>query len=199
MFQSYKLQSGMFPSGRGTPDWLVDLERQSFTVEIHENDHAPVLTGDPNDGIPLQVTSIRWGMPNLWMMRKGLDPFDGPVFSMSLSQALTAYSGQIRTPSWRCLVPVTSIALDISGNENDVHDPNCSLLTLAGLICGVESEASYIRGFCFLTSEVHDSEETYDAPLVVAPEHHNSWMCGWGGNKLRSCCEPLLGSRLAEV
>jgi len=139
-----------------------------------------------------------WGMPNQWMARKGLDPYEAPVLFTNITKALPPVEPGIN--HWRCLVPVTSMIVRVDGDDVALRDPDRRLLTLAGLVSGCNRGDDWVNGFSLLTSEVSDGGRTYDAALVVAPVHYADWQDGWNSvERVASCCVPLLLSRLVAL
>jgi putative SOS response-associated peptidase YedK len=198
MIERYAIRARLIASNRSKSEWHDDLIRTAPKGEMRPADVAPVITGDPNDGIALHVNQKRWGMPNHWMMSRGLDPLDGPLLCMKLKQTS---SGRSRVPrESRCLVPVTSLVVDDGSDEVSLRDPNRPLLTLAGLISGVQRGDIVEYGFCFLTQTVADASRSYDAPLVVAVRDHDEWFDGWHAlDQALGCCNPLIISRLVHA
>lgn len=192
VFSRYVVDPRALRPQRTSPAWLVDLAREATPAPVHPNDRGIVLVGDPRDGLDISIGRMRWGMPNLWLARKGKSPFDGPVVFLPLTKAMkTSPHGQ------RCLVPVTSFVL-ASGEElgSDVRP----LLTLAALSDGVDQDGVWESGFTFLTLEVADGARRQAAALALAPEFHDEWLDGWKRTEdLKSACEPLLVSRLRPV
>ncbi len=191
MFDAYEIHPERVPGRRGAPEWLAELKRLAPSATVAPDDPALVLRGDVRDGLSLDVTTLTWGMPNLWMAVKGLDPLAGLVAFTSVDQAFSHRPDGYRFG--RCLVPVTGLVIDGSV----VSDPDQTLFTLAGLVGSIDQGDDYATGMCFLMTSITEAGATYPAPLVVAAHHHDDWMDGWHDvERVRSCCSPLLRSRL---
>jgi putative SOS response-associated peptidase YedK len=184
MFERYVIQVDARTPAPRTAGWVSALRRlQLDSYEIRPGDMAPVLVGDPADGLPLELGTMMWGVINPWSGT-------GAMYFMPLNEGtlLTAAHKQ------RCLVPVTALVVS---EESIVHDPDQPLLTLAGLIADAGTDGA--RGMCFLTTAVKEGARSYAAPLVVAPQHHEEWLDSWGSlGQVRSCGQALVMSRLSE-
>lgn len=190
MFSYYSIRPELVSTNRQDPVWLRELS----AGQIHPGDTAPVLRGDENDAIPLGVSAMVWGMPNLWMASKGLDPLAGLVSFTTIDQDFARPGGD-HYGFGRCLVPVTSFFTDA---DVELRDPDRPLLTLAGLVGSVEIDGVYTIGMCLLTELVKEASDDYVTGLLVSPAHYSRWMDGWYSvAQVRNCCAPILRSRLS--
>ena len=195
MFDAYLIESETTRARarrRDAGEWLVELATGAHPTRVQLGDPAPVIEGDPSDSLPLGLTSRRWGLPNPWMARVGLDPLDGALPFAKLSDPPPRPDGE-SGPYWRCLVPITGLVIRVDGAETRWRDPDRPILTLAGLIGSVVRADSADFGFGLLTAPVREGAARQELPLVVSEQHHEEWMCGWYGlAEVSRCCAPLL-------
>jgi len=193
MFSYYSIRPERVSANRQRPDWLSELP----DGEIHPGDAAPVLRGDENDAIPLAASAMVWGMPNLWMARKGLDPLAGLVAFTTIDQDFGPSRDGDHYGFGRCLVPVTSF---VTADGVELRDPDRPLLTLAGLVGSVEVDGVYTIGMCLLTQPVKEASDEYAAAMAISPDSYSRWMDGWYSvAQVRNCCTPILRSRLGKT
>lgn len=170
--------------------WLADLQRDVARI-VRPGDEAAVLSGDPRDGLALALGTMRWGLANPWLAAKGQDPLAGPTLFVPI-----AHAASISQRGRRCLVPVTSIIRSSVDGDRRYRDPDQALLTLAAIADWVEAPAATAR-FGLLTDRISDGGVASDAPLIVAPAHHDEWLDGWGTTAdLRTCGQPMWLARL---
>jgi putative SOS response-associated peptidase YedK len=197
MFSYYSIRPDLVSTNRQSPEWRRELHRMLSAGQIHPGDAAPVLRGDENDGIPLAASAMVWGMPNLWMASKGLDPLAELVAFTTIDQDFGPRRDGEHHGYGRCLVPVTSF---FTADGAELRDPDRPLLTLAGLVGSVEVDGVYTIGMCLLTQPVKEASSDYAAALAISPAHYSRWMDGWYSvAQVRNCCTPILRSRLGNL
>lgn len=195
MFERYIIRVSARTRSPRAPGWVTELSRRQLdSCEIHPGENAPVLVGNPNDGLPLELGTNTWGVINPWIARSEIGSPTGAMRFMPLNQGTLLTAAHTA----RCLVPVTALVVMEQGQTLIIHDPDQPLLTLAGLISDAGTDGA--RGMCFLTSAVEEAARSYAAPLVVAVQHHEEWLDSWGSlDQVRSCGQPLLRSRLRRI
>lgn len=185
-FSAYVVEPRALQRPRSAAPWIVTLREKAGTAPVVRGSRAPIVLGDPGDGLALEIGEDTWGAPNRWMKEKGLDATAGLVAFAPVQHA---------PPGTPCLVPVTAF---MSDDGRLLRDPNHSCLTLAALRWSVVSDnAAPQSGFCLLTLRVRVIAREEDAVLAIGEEHHDEWLDGWKTlADVQNCAAPVAGSTL---
>jgi len=145
---TYALEPDATWFAQRAPEWAAGLRGEARVFRT--GDEAPVLVGDPHDGIPIGVTTMTYGMPNPWALAKGRRNRMATVTRARVGDEVVR----------RCLVPATRV------------ERQCARwTTLAGLSLRVEEFA----GFAIAVERIDGN----DVPLVVPFAEHEAWLDGW--------------------